>query len=106
MCVVSYVGDYWRETFPERYPDWEDKVKYWPVINNPTSVIKDADLEQIRSELNSIRNEMIELKKLLKAAIDYDEKTDQHHCENENKIALIKRVAEAVGVDLSDLNLK
>lgn len=106
MCVVSAVGDNWRDTFPKKYPAWEDTVKYWPMVQNPTSVVKDADLESIRAEIASIRSDMLELRKLLKAAIEYDEKTGQRHCETEDKIALIKKVADAVGVDLSDLNLE
>jgi hypothetical protein len=107
MCVVSAVGDNWRDTFPKKYPNWEDVINHIPqFVPNPTSVVKDADLEQIKADIASIRSDMIELKKLLKAAIEYDEKTGQRHCETEDKIALIKRVADAVGVDLSDLHLE
>jgi len=58
-----------------------------------------------KEEFNKLKTDIEELKILLKAAIRYDEKTNQPHCEHEDKVTLIKRLAEAVGVDLSDLDL-
>ena len=46
---------------------------------------------------------MRELKKLLLAAKGYDEKTGQPDCETDDKVALIKAVAEAVGVDFDSV---
>ena len=107
MCVVSAIGDNWKQQFPQKFPDWTETVKYWPTIqqNPETILLNRTELEAVRKDIEAIRNEMIELKKLLKAAIDFDAKTGQPHCENEDKIALIRQVAEAVGVDLRDLKL-
>lgn len=58
-----------------------------------------------KEDIAEIKKELEELKKLLKSAIKYDEMTSQPHCETEDKIALIKKVADMVGVDLKDLDL-
>jgi hypothetical protein len=46
---------------------------------------------------------MEELRKLLVAAKDFDVVTGQPDCEVDDKVALIKRLAELVGVDMSDV---
>ena len=35
--------------------------------------------------------------------IDYDNRTNQPHCQQEDKIAFLKKVAESVGVSLEDV---
>ena len=92
MCVVSNVGDYWKDRLPNTYP-WINPNPSQPFLyNQPT-----------REEFEQLKQEIQELKLLLKAALRYDEKTNQPHCEQEEKIALIKKLAEYVGVDLSDV---
>lgn len=90
MCMVSNVGDQWNETFPNK----------WPYLNPPPVTFP---LDVSREEFNALKREVEELKKLLKAAKEYDEKTNQPDCEMEEKIKLIKQVAELVGVDLSEV---
>lgn len=92
MCVVSNVGDYWRDKLPNTHP-WISPNPNQPFLyNQPT-----------REEFEQLKREIQELKLLLQAAMRYDEKTNQPHCEQEEKIALIKKLAEYVGVDLSDV---
>jgi cell division FtsZ-interacting protein ZapD len=55
-----------------------------------------------QEEFNKLKAELEELKKLLIAAKIFDEKTGQPHCEAEDKVALLKRVADALGVDIKD----
>lgn len=98
MCVVSAVGDYWRDDFTKKYPS------VWPAIEQVNSPI-DLSKFATKDDIERIRKELVELKELLKAAIRFDSATDQDHCENEDKIALIKKVADAVGIDLKDLDL-
>jgi len=113
VCIVSAVGDNFRDTFPEKYP-WYPTTSpntYPPSIiptSVPTTVIPvTPDLSKFatKEDIEDLRKTMEELKLLLKAAIRYDEMTQQRECETAEKIALIKQVAEAVGVDLSDLHL-
>jgi len=56
-----------------------------------------------RSEFEKLRYEVEELKALLKAAKRFDVNTGQQDCEHEEKIKIIRKVAEFVGVDIVDV---
>jgi hypothetical protein len=87
MCTVSYIGDDFSRRVPQQYP-WV----VMPPSNAPT-----------REEFEALKRDMEELKLLLKAAKRYDEQTGQSDCEQEDKVALLRRLAEIVGVDLSEV---
>ena len=88
MCVVSNIGDHFtRDRFPQN--DWQQ------YHTHPELVTKE--------EFNKLKAEMEALKKLLKAAKIYDEETGQPDCEMEDKVAIIKDLAEKLGVDLEDV---
>lgn len=90
MCVVSNIGDYWREKLPEQHPWTTPWIQPNPGVSfSPT-----------REEFEALKRDVEALKKLLEAAKKFDEETNQPHCEHEDKVALIKKVAELVGVDL------
>ena len=97
MCVVSNIGTDWARTFPDRYPGIYTTPglvpQVPPVMPEPPS----------RAEFEALRAEMAELKKLLLAAKAYDAATGQPDCETDEKVALIKRLAELVGVDFSEV---
>jgi hypothetical protein len=98
MCTVSFVGDDWSRRYPIQEP-WV--VPYTTPPYSP-NVIIDVN-PPTRQELDKLKAELEALKKLLKAAKLYDEETGQKDCEVEEKVALIKRLAELVDVDLEDL---
>ena len=43
------------------------------------------------------------MKKLLIRAAEYDKRNNEPNCEMEDKVALLKKVAEMVGVDLKEV---
>ena len=91
MCVVSMVGDHYRDK-------WEPR-RYFPSIiySNPTAT------SITREEFDQLRAEVAELKLLLIRAKAYDEKNNEPHCEIEEKMEILRKVAELVGVDLNDV---
>lgn len=91
MCVVSAVGDNYRDQFPKQWPNWNEYVYTYV----PPPVTKE--------EFDALKAEVEELKKVLKAAKLFDEATGQADCEMDEKVALIKALAETLGVDLEDL---
>lgn len=93
MCASSYIGDYARDFVPNRYSFIPSAPGvHWP----PLDTVPRAEFEKLRLEVE-------ELKKLLAAAQQFDVKTGQHECEQAEKIAFLKKLAEFVGVDLTEV---
>lgn len=94
MCIVSAVGDYWRDGLPQKpyYPSIEDYLKQ-PLMPPQIS----------RAEFDALKKDVEELKKLLVAAKKYDEAVGEPDCELEDKVALIKRLAKLVGVSMNEI---
>lgn len=97
MCVVSYVGDTFRDRFPGKHP-W-----YVPTVSPPTPTFQEIISGISRAEFDALKKEIEELKRLLKNAKEIDELTGQPDCEMDSKVDFIKKIAEAVGVDLEDV---
>ena len=93
MCTLSYVGDWWRDTAPVQYPN---------VFPQGGSSITIA-MPPTREEFDALKRDVEALHQLLLAAKGYDEATGQPDCETDEKVALIKAVAEMMGVDMSDV---
>lgn len=101
MCVVSNIGDSWKDQFPERYPWYPYEQGIVPGKLDPAPKI---NLNLItREEFDKLKADVEALKELLKAAKIYDEKTNQKDCEMDEKIEFIKKIADAVGVNLEDV---
>jgi hypothetical protein len=92
MCVISFIGDQWRQSPPTAVKPFIDTASSTSIITHPT-----------RAEFEALKAEMEALRKLLTAAKIYDAETGQPDCEMEEKVALIKRLAELVGVDMSEV---
>lgn len=88
MCAVSMVADDWTRRLPKTHP-WV--VPSWP------ATIPDAPS---RAEFDKLRRDVEALRKLLIEAKRYDEATGQPDCETDEKMALLRKIAEKVGVDL------
>lgn len=90
MCTVSMIGD-----------DWANK-RHGPIF--PASPYPGVAPQPVsREEFEALRREMLALRALLEAAKKYHEATGQPDCHMEEKVALIRRVAEMVGVDMKDV---
>jgi len=53
--------------------------------------------------LETIKKEVEEMKALLKRAKEYDEKNNEPNCEIEEKMVMLRKFADAVGIDLDDV---
>jgi hypothetical protein len=93
MCVVSMIGDHYGERIPQQYP-WvvQPNVNTNPLYSPVT-----------REEFNSLKRDIEEMKALLLRAKQYDEEHGEPDCEMEEKVEMLKRVAEMVGVDLYEV---
>ena len=114
MCAVSNIGDGWQNTFPGKHKWWElegpPPLPGKPLPLSPLEPLKPFQVRPVRTptqeEFDDLKKEMQELKELIKAAKKFDENTNQKDCEMEEKIALIKKVANAVGVNFDDVFAK
>lgn len=102
MCVVSMIGDHYSDKWGDRWPGirtWPDTVEY-PETGvqpfNPIPIIS-------REEFDAIKKEVEEMKALLRRAKEYDERNNEPDCEIEEKMALLRKVAQMVGVGLDDV---
>ena len=90
MCMISAIGNEWAQTAPITYP--------W--VMNPPAGVTPWELEVVKQELKA---DIEALRQLLLTAKDYDVATGQPDCEMDEKVELIKKFAELVGVDLDDI---
>lgn len=94
MCVVSMVGDHFHDKWKDKqFPGPGTWPNMYPPLNSGIS----------RTEFEALKKEVEEMKQLLIRAVEYDKRTNQPHCEMEEKIATLKRVAQLVGVDLEEV---
>ncbi len=101
MCVLSMIGDDYNNNWPTNPLN--------PYKNTPVNPFNDHPVVELhlnkitRDEFDALKKEVEALRDLLKAAKIYDEATGQKDCEMGDKVALIKKLAELVGVDLEDI---
>ncbi len=102
MCATSFVGDHYRDM-------WTPKPWFPNAVPNtiPGSVqpLGQPILQQqvTRAEFEELKRQVLEMKDLLKRAKEYDARTGQPDCEMDEKMAILRKVAEMVGVDLGDV---
>lgn len=88
MCVVSMVGDYYGDK-------WKDQM----IFTSPPTFIPPVS----REEFEELKREVEDMKQLLIRAKLYDEANGEPDCSMDEKLEILRRVAEMVGVDLSDV---
>lgn len=100
MCVVSMVGDDWTRRLPGQHP-WIDDIREWPYPSQPSPIPNTNYPEVSREEFDKLKKDVEEMKKQLEKAKAQDIADGAPDCEMEEKVALLKKIAELVGVDLS-----
>lgn len=102
MCVVSAIGDNYRQNFPYRWPNMVPDVMP-DVYGPPPRANPPFDLTITRAEFERLKKEVQELKELLVEASKFDKATGQPHCEMDEKVEFIKKIAEFVGVNMDEV---
>lgn len=87
MCTVSMIGDIYSRKFQDQYPQ----------IYNPGL----SQAIVTRQEFDQLKKEVQDLRLLLQAAKEYDRKNGEPNCQMEEKVRVLKKVAELVGVELN-----
>lgn len=95
MCVISMISDVYRRQWEDKLPkeifdlnekNFDDVAKY----------VSKVDFDALKKEVEMLKQLLVEAKK-------YDERTNQPDCEQSEKVEIIRKVAELVGVDLKDV---
>ena len=86
MCAVSNVGDQYAG-------QWQQGAGSFPWAAQGPS----------KYEFEQLRQEVLEMKRLLLEAKEADRKAGNPDCEMEHKIKILKEVAALVGVSLEDV---
>lgn len=106
MCAVSMIIDGYQKGLPGAHP-WVapaiDPNKTYPVQPTPITWPQAALQSPTRVEFEALKKEVEELKILLAAARRFDDNTGQPDCEQEEKVAFMKRLGEMLGVDMSEV---
>lgn len=106
MCMVSMVGDQWRDRWTT-YPWWPAdytapplQPKYpefdWSTVFSPAPTIT-------REEFDALKADVAEMKEMLAEAKRQDDAEGTPLCENAQKMEVLRAVAALVGVSLDDV---
>lgn len=98
MCTMSMVGDFWSEK-------WREPLNPMQKVTNNT-ITTGVNLFPTfitKEEFDSLKKEVEYMKELLIKAKIYDEKNGEPHCEMEDKVELLKKVAKIFNIDLSEV---
>lgn len=118
MCVVSAVGDYYGNNFPQQWPNrpWDTNPNWIvPPFQNPPQFpaaiqspdISNAELLEkmtlLQKQFDEIKAAVAEMKNILLVAAEYDRKNNEPHCEMDEKVEVLKKIAKWVDIDLSEV---
>jgi hypothetical protein len=101
MCVVSAVSEPFK--YPNSWPNWPTAVPFPSSPFKPMEIEKSFEQKVTREEFEALRAQVEDLKILLEKAKDQDIREGNPDCEMEDKVFVIKKIAELVGVDLGDV---
>lgn len=109
MCAVSNVGDNYQNQW-QRQPWFNPQVQpgqggIGPGTGGGGGLSGPFTLSPppTREEFDQLKKEVLEMKQLLIKAKAEDVATGQKDCEMEEKLKVLRAVADLVGVDLNDV---
>lgn len=111
MCTVSMIGDHYRDKWEPRpwFPGISPMMPGVPITPSMPYQPMAPSVGAIpmppisRAEFDALKKEVEEMKALLKRAKEYDERNGEPNCEMDEKMAVLRKVAKLVGVDLDDV---
>jgi hypothetical protein len=87
MCTVSMVADHYQDKWRHIYDQYTS-----PTYVGPT-----------RAEFDALKKEVEDLKALLKRAKEYDVRNNEPDCEIAEKMEVLRKIAQLVGISLDDV---
>lgn len=94
MCVVSMIYDHYHDK-------WKEMLPVQPIAPlKPEQTPFKFIFPLTSQELEDLRKDIEEFKKLLERAREYDRKNNQPDCEMEEKRERVKKLAKELGVEI------
>lgn len=97
MCVYSTMGDFFKDHWIDKLKDLKKNIEQ---PNTTPMDFTNIFNTVTRQEFEALKKEVENMKKILEVAAKYDKDTGQPNCETEDKVALLKKIAKALGVEL------
>lgn len=94
------IGDHYRDMWQPK--PWYPNTLPAQMPTGPAPIIINQP-EITRAEFDELKRQVLEMKELLKRAKEYDERTGQADCEMDEKMAILRKVAQLVGINLDDV---
>jgi hypothetical protein len=92
---MSMIGDYYHDKwYPTPTPEIPNIGVPYPLPPTPNVT---------KEEFEALRRDVLEMKELLKRALDYDKRNNEPHCETHAKMEVLRNVAKIVGISLDDI---
>ncbi len=124
MCVVSMIGGHFQDLWPKKYPWIPHNPPVWPYVPDPepwtpspidhqpkklpppevpVDWTKVFPVQVPKEDFDKLKEDVEEMKELLRRAKIYDEVNGEPNCEIEDKMEFLKQVAKLVGINLDDV---
>lgn len=105
MCVVSMLGDHYRDKWSPYFPYPLQRTITGPATDNPVPGSQQRTIATGPSQIDfdNLKKEVEEMKELLRKAKVYDEENNEPNCEIEEKMTFLREIADMVGIDLDDV---
>lgn len=100
MCTVSMIGDHYRDKWVPQWPQQPGIAPSSPGIQTYQALVNPP---VTRAEFDALKREVENMKALLARAKAYDEANGEPDCEMDEKMAVLRKVAEMVGISLDDV---
>lgn len=89
MCLISFIGDHYTEK--------------WTPLLPPSFDLTRNDFAVTRDEFEMLRREVENMKAMLIKAKIWDEEHGEADCGMDEKLIVLRRIAEFVGIDLDEV---
>lgn len=96
MRIVSNIGNTWIRRIPGIWPPTWPSPQRWPQNPYVAPTVPKEDHDKLLEELKEMKRQLEEAKR-------QDIANNEPDCEMEDKVVLLKKVAEIMGIDLGDV---
>ena len=102
MCAVSAMIDNWKTNALPEFP-FQVMPQAVPPYRTPNAFEVRGVGNVSREEFEKLKQDFEAFKALLLAAKEYDKTTNQPNCEVEEKVLLVRKVADMLGVNVDEV---